>query len=151
MTIPAHYRKQPGRPRKFESADALWTKCVEYFEWAEANPLSEAKAFPWQGDVRIESLPKLRALTITGLCVFLDIDEETWRSYRKRKGFGGVTTRAERIIYAQKFEGAAAELLNHAIIARDLGLADKKELSGGITVNKVQREIIRPDPEDTNG
>lgn len=47
-----------------------------------------------------------------------------------REGFGSVTTRAEEIIRRQKFEGAAAEFLNANIIARDLGLADKSELTG---------------------
>ena len=36
----------------------------------------------------------------------------------------------EQIIRTQKFEGAAAELLNPNIIARDLGLADRSEHSG---------------------
>ena len=39
----------------------------------------------------------------------------------------------KQIIKTQKFEGAAAELLNANIIARDLGLADKKELGGDPT------------------
>lgn len=37
---------------------------------------------------------------------------------------------AEEIIRRQKFEGAAADLFNPNIIARDLGLADKSELTG---------------------
>ena len=36
----------------------------------------------------------------------------------------------EEIIRQQKFEGAAANLLNANIIARDLGLADKAEITG---------------------
>ena len=34
------------------------------------------------------------------------------------------------IIRTQKFAGAAADLLNANIIARDLGLADKNEVTG---------------------
>lgn len=45
-----------------------------------------------------------------------------------------VITQAEAVIYEQKFTGAAADLLNPNIIARDLGLADKKELSGGLAL-----------------
>jgi hypothetical protein len=37
--------------------------------------------------------------------------------------------RVEDAIFRQKFEGASADLLNANIIARDLGLADKKDLS----------------------
>jgi hypothetical protein len=66
-------------------------------------------------------------MTISGLCLFLDIAEETWSNYREREDFVGVTTRAEKIIYNQKFSGAAADLLNANIIARDLGLKEKSE------------------------
>lgn len=46
-------------------------------------------------------------------------------------------TRVEQIIRQQKFEGAAAELLNPNIIARDLGLADKKVLGGDLNVRTL--------------
>lgn len=72
----------------------------------------------------------MRAMTIFGLCGFLDISKTCWDEYKVREGFGSVTTRAEEIIRRQKFEGAAAEFLNANIIARDLGLADKSELTG---------------------
>nr|WP_261640834.1 DNA-packaging protein [Erwinia mallotivora] len=41
--------------------------------------------------------------------------------------------RAEQIIYNQKFTGAAADLLNANIIARELGLADKREVQQTVT------------------
>lgn len=61
--------------------------------------------------------------------MFLGIDRDTWSNYKKRDDFFGVTTRAESIIYEQKFTGAAADMLNPNIIARDLGLADRKDHS----------------------
>jgi hypothetical protein len=72
----------------------------------------------------------MRAMTIAGLCIFLDIDQQTWANYRSYKDFFGVVSRVEAIIRVQKFEGASADLLNANIIARDLGLADKSELTG---------------------
>ena len=38
-----------------------------------------------------------------------------------------ICTSIAKVIRQQKFEGAAAGLLNHAIIARDLGMADKHD------------------------
>ncbi|SMP36850.1 terminase small subunit, partial [Shimia sagamensis] len=62
----------------------------------------------------------------------------TWREWRKsRKDLSSVMTRVEQIIRQQKFEGAAAELLNPNIIARDLGLADKKEIGGELSVRTL--------------
>jgi hypothetical protein len=93
------------------------------------------RAFAYQGEVTQEPVAKMRAMTITGLCLFLDITLETWRTYRARKDISEVVTRAEQIIYDQKFSGAAADLLNSNIIARDLGLKDAHttEHSGEVT------------------
>jgi len=120
-------RTKHGRDRLFASSDDLWDACCEYFEWVEENPLYEAKAFSYQGKTSIEELPKMRAMTIAGLCLFLDITRETWCQWRKTKDFSDVVTRAEEVMNSQKFAGAAAELLNPNIIARDLGLSDKSE------------------------
>jgi hypothetical protein len=79
----------------------------------------------------------MRAMTIGGLCIFLDIDEVTWRRWREVEDFCTVVSRAEQIIYQQKFTGAAADLLNPNIIARDLGLADKQDVTtNGESLNK---------------
>lgn len=123
-------RSKHGRNPIFASADDLWKACCEYFEWVEANPLQEAKAFAYEGVVTMADLPKMRAMTLNGLCVFLDVDRRTWDNYRGREDFGPVCARVDAVIREQKFTGAAAGLLNPVIIARELGLADKQELSG---------------------
>ena len=75
--------------------------------------------------------------------MFLDISVETWRLYVEREDFIDVTRKASNVIRSQKFAGAAAELLNANIIARDLGLTDKKELNGDILnpLTEVIKEI----------
>ncbi|TCL70637.1 DNA-packaging protein [Rhizobium sp. BK251] len=123
-------RSSHGRKPIFATPDDLWNACVEYFEWVEKNPLYESQAFAYQGSVKVQQLPKMRAMTLAGLCIFLDINRSTWDEYRTKDDFSEVSTRVDEIIRAQKFEGAAAGLLNHSIIARDLGLADKNELTG---------------------
>lgn len=123
-------RSSHGRAPIFASADILWDAAAEYFEWIEANPLYEAKAFAYQGIVTTTELPKMRAMTVAGLCLFLDISQQAWSEYKSRDGFGEVTKRIDDTIRTQKFAGAAADLLNANIIARDLGLSDKQELTG---------------------
>lgn len=118
-------RTKHGRDKLFSSPEALWEACCEYFEWVEKNPLWEAKAFAFQGVVTVESLPKMRAMTIDGLTLFLDIDRRTWNAWRDQEDFSEVVMRADQVIREQKFAGAAADLLNPNIIARDLGLVDK--------------------------
>lgn len=136
-------RSSHGRNPIFPDAETLWDACAEYFEWVEANPLKEAQAFAYQGVVTDHPVNKMRAMTLSGLCIFLDIDRSTWAEYEKREGFSAVTTRVNEVIRTQKFEGASAGLLNPNIIARDLGLADKQELEHGVTgeVAQLMREV----------
>lgn len=123
-------RSTHGRAPIFKTPDDLWAACLEYFEWVEENPLYESKPFAYQGIVVQEPVAKMRAMTVVGLCNFLDISTDTWALYKGRKDFVGITARAEQAMRQQKFEGAAADLLNPNIIARDLGLADRQEHTG---------------------
>jgi len=135
-------RSSHGRNPIFESPEALWTAAKEYFAWVEDNPLYEAKPFAFQGTVTIANVAKMRAMTIEGLCIFLDIARQTWKDYGERPDFLAVTSRVEEIIRSQKFAGAAADLLNANIIARDLGLTDKTE-----TVATMNLKVTQDDAE----
>lgn len=121
-------RAKHGRNGIWQDPEKLWQDCVGYFEWVEANPLWESKAFNVQGDVTDHPLPKMRAMTMDGLCIHLGISIQTWHNYKAREDFLEVSTRVEQIIRDQKFAGAAADLLNANIIARDLGLKDAQEI-----------------------
>jgi hypothetical protein len=145
-------RSTHGRKPIFATPEELEAACLEYFEWVENNPLHEAQAFAYQGSVKIEPIAKMRAMTVSGLCIFLDISQQAWGEYRQREGFGEVTSRVDEIIRTQKFEGASAGLLNANIIARDLGLSEKSELTGkdGGPISVVERVVVRPKTTDTD-
>lgn len=142
-------RSSHGRDPKFGTPEELWLACCEYFEWVEANPLWEDKLVTFQGAATHEPVAKMRAMTIASLCIFLDIGVQTWHDYRAKQDFPEVTKRVDEIIRTQKFQGAAADLLNPNIIARDLGLADKQEVGGDPdrplnVLHKIERVIVRP-------
>lgn len=134
-------RSKHGRNKLFESPDALWEAACDYFQWCEDNPLMEAEqargtAKPYTDQETGETifapnlieLPKMRAFTWEGLELYLDI--HSLRDYKVNpdyKDFSQVVTRIEKVIYTQKFTGAAAGFLNPNIIARDLGLKDSSE------------------------
>jgi hypothetical protein len=120
------FRDKHGRDFKY-TPDELWEEAKLYFEWIETNPLKEEKGFAFQGVITKESFNKMRAMTKVGFCLFADISMDTFDNYAKNDDFIGVITRISNIIYSQKFEGAAAELLNPNIIARDLGLRDESK------------------------
>ena len=118
-------RSSHGRNPIFADPEQLWDAACQYFQWVEDNPLLEMKPFAYQGVVIQEPVPKMRAMTIDGLCIFLDITRQTFDNYCGREGFFDIMTRIQSVIRSQKFAGAAADLLNPNIIARDLGLIDK--------------------------
>lgn len=148
-------RATHGRKPIFETPAELWAACVEYFEWVEATPLKHSEVVKFQGKASIVEVPKMRAMTLGGLCIHLGIAENTWNNYRNKDAdddapegeetFIEACERVELIVKTQKFEGAAADLFNSNIIARDLGLVDKKDHVGRFKadglVSKVDKEM----------
>ena len=113
-----------GRKAKYNNPEELWEKACEYFQWMEDNPLYEMKTWCHNGMVTEKEVPKMRAMTLMSLWLFLDISKDTWYKYCQKEAFVEVTKAIESIIKMQKFEGAASDMLNANIIARDLGLRD---------------------------
>ena len=138
------FRNKHGRDFKYTPED-LWNEAVGYFQWCEDNPLIEDHVISFQGVATHEPLYKMRAMTIGGFCLYADITLQTFFNYRDNKDFFEVITRIEQAIKEQKFAGAAAELLNPNIIARDLGLVDKTEQT-----QQTKQEIIVSSKEQKN-
>lgn len=134
-------KKPTGRPKRFTPA-SLWKVALKYFEWYEKNPLYEQKAF---ANGKTKTLPKMRAMTEVSFCLFANMDRQLFRLYKsgaeEYKEFFVIANTISDIIYAQKLEGAAADLLNSNIIARDLGLREKTELTG-----KDGKDLVPPKP-----
>jgi len=66
----------------------------------------------------------------------LNCSESYFRAFKstlqeKDKDFLTVIEEIERAIYNQKFQGAAGNLLNANIIARDLGLKEQTDITSG--------------------
>lgn len=136
-------RSSHGRSPIFKTSEDLWAACLEYFEWIEANPLYEDKIISFQGVATHEPVAKMRAMTISGLCIFLDISLQTWTQYRQKQDFTEITSRVDEIIRTQKFQGAAADLLNPNIIARDLGLSEKTDQTTTHEVGNSVSDLMR--------
>lgn len=125
-------RSSHGRDLIFSSPEILWDAAKEYFEATVGRPWIQKD---WVGKDAVPVDRKTTPpFTVQGLCVFLEINPDTWYEYRKRKDFSDICTRIETIIYTQKFEGASVGAYNANIIARDLGLIDKTEELGKQTI-----------------
>lgn len=122
-----------GREKLFSSPEVLRRACIEYFDYNENNPIMIAESVKFMGNATLTYVPQMTPLTVGALCLFLGIEFRTWRNYATAEGYEDyfqVCEWAEGIIRQQKFAGAAAGVFNAAIIARDLGLADKREITG---------------------
>lgn len=137
-------RTKHGRDKLFESPEVLWDAACQYFEWCDQNPLISVEYLG--KDARMKKVPKMRAYTWSGLELYLDVYSlRDYRTNEKYKDFSQIITRIEAIIYTQKFEGAAAGMLNANIIARDLSLSDKSDVkhSGGMQLVQMTPEEER--------
>lgn len=121
-------RTKHGRDKLFSSPKILLESCMDYFEQT-SNRVWEKTEYKGADIIEVK-IPTSVPFTLSGLCLFLDIDENTWQRYRKEaqyKDFWAVVSQVDKIIYTQKFEGAVVGAFNANIIARDLGLSDKTE------------------------
>jgi hypothetical protein len=126
-------RTKHGRDKLFKDPETLWEAAQEYFQWCHDNPLIEID-FVGKDAQQVEK-PKMRAFTWSGLEIYLDIDSlKHYKSDPNYSDFFPVITRIEKIMYTQKFEGAAAGFLNPNIIARDLRLFDNDPTPTNLTV-----------------
>ena len=141
-------RTRHGREKLFSDPKILWKEACKYFEWCDENPLksveqarrskpkpkkekesSEDERENELQDNGLIEMPLMRAYTWEGLELYLGLTSlRHYKTDPDYKDFLQVIGHIEKIIYAQKFTGAAAGLLNANIIARDLGLSDKQEL-----------------------
>lgn len=117
------------KPRSY-NPNELWNKAVDYIEWVENNPLYERKAF---SNALVVDLPKMRAMTISGFCVYAGIHRDTFYAYEQEAEYSDICARIRDIFFDQKFTGAAAGLLEPNIVARELGLVDKQEIKQDAT------------------
>lgn len=133
-----------------EGAAQLLAEADAYIKWCIENPFMEGKLVTFQGYGRVEEVPKMRVATLRGFCLYLGIHTTTLADWKKRPDLCSVILVIEEMIYEYKFSGAAADLLNANIISRDLGLADKTELTGpgGGPVQSITGEMSAKEAAD---
>lgn len=141
-------RSKHGRDKLFTNAKLLWDAACEYFQWCVDHPLISIEYYGKDAE-RCE-VPKMRPFTMHGVCLYLDCNRGYFNDFKAAisekkdvvsKDFSVVITRIEETVYKQKFEGAAAGFLNANLISRDLGLSDKRELSGEIALPAINVQV----------
>lgn len=126
-------KKKVGRPKSIESPEYFWQLFSEYKAWAKNNPRIE-NVFS-QKECASFPVERERPLTWEDFDTWLydnGIIQDTDHYRANLNGayteFLGVITRVNKVMYSDKFSGAAVGIYNANIIARDLGLVDKKNV-----------------------
>lgn len=122
-------RLSHGRKHKIKTPAQLLDGAYDYLKYLEENPFQMPTPVAYKGEAYNHEVPKMRAPTLQGLWVHLGIGRQAWYDMKDRDGFAEVCAHIEDTFFDLKFQGAASGLLNHAIIARDLGLVDKQDVT----------------------
>ena len=91
-------RSKHGRHAYWDEPKKLLEACIEYFEWADSNPIKKEKLFQHNGKIikGHEEIP--RALSIYGLCGFLGINRTTWYDYKLKDDFSNIISVIENAL-----------------------------------------------------
>lgn len=121
-------KRKRGRPRKFKKPAQLLEAAEQYFDWCDRNPWYKCEKTK-DGD--IIGVPIQRPYSIVGFCVFLGCSERFWWDLKNTAPpeFGETINKITSRIESQQFEGATVGVFNANIIARKLGLVDKKDVT----------------------
>lgn len=138
-------RSKHGRDKIFKTPEILWEAACEYFQYITDNPI---ETYQNLGTKNVNKVKLIRPFTLIGLCIYLDVNAEYIAQFERAvklsekkidKEFTRVIRKIRQIIDNQKFEGATVGLFKENIIARDLGLKDKSDITSND--NEMQPRI----------
>jgi len=126
----------------------MWKAACEYFKYIDDNPIVIQDN---KGTKNVNEVEFKRPYTLQGLCLYLDVntiyfnrfeEERKSENTKEANDFCKIITRIRETIYNQKFEGAAIGIFQHNIIARDLGLIEKRQSEVNLNGTKFQVKLI---------
>jgi len=123
-------RHKHGRDKIFKTPEELWEAACAYFDYVDKNPFTTDKCTTDYNGTKETIEHHKKPYTLIGLCIFCGVNTSYWRQFKggDHVDFSTVISQIEEVVYNQKYSGAASGIFNSNIIARDLGLADKKEV-----------------------
>lgn len=143
------YKKTVGKPKRFETPEAL-TKAFEEYKAHMEGP--QGFMYKYELDRKTGGLVKIPLklpYTLHSFTKFCNINLTYFNTFKDRlKGksddlsllYEQVITHIEQEIYDNKLSGSAVGLFNHNIIARDLGLIERKQTEQVLTINQMTEE-----------
>lgn len=127
------FKSRGGRPRKFANPAALLSAFSEYLEDRKQRQISFMETE--EGHVGESAVYKEKGkkkhhpLSIADFCVFLGCSRAWWNALPE--DMEEAKSRIADYIFVFQLKGAEVGEFNPGIVARELGLAEKKQIEGG--------------------
>ena len=139
--------KTSGKPLAFDTPDK-WRKAIDsYFDWCDNNPIDKVDVVKSGMDAgKLLYIPTVRPYLIEGLCDYLNISMQTFYNYEKAKGYEDyfeITAYARNRVFTQNLTYGYTGAFDSALVARKLGLAERKELNGSIGIASLTSDELK--------
>jgi hypothetical protein len=136
-----------GKPLAFKTPEE-WRKAIDrYFDWCDANAINKVDVVKSGMDAgKPLYIPTVRPYLIEGLCDFLGISMQTFYNYEKAKGYEDyfeISAYARNRVFTQNLTYGYTGAFDSGLVARKLGLADKQELKGMLSLNPLSPDEIK--------
>lgn len=144
----------PLKPKSYTPQE-FWDKACEYFEWCKKHPWVKREqkkgntSFNVKGDFKasakalsgIVEIPVERPYSIEGFCIYAGINKQTFYNYAKKEGYEtyfDICAYIQQVIDTQHFEGGMTGAFDAGIVARKLGLAEKRQSDINVNMPKIE-------------
>lgn len=126
-------KSKKGRPKKIATPEILWQHACDYFKSVDEKPFKR-EDFIRGGESAGSKvyLNHMRPYTWAGFTEYVvkhgiisALDDYKYNAGGAYEDFRDVVALIDKVMYAQKFEGAASGFFNSSIIMRDLKLNDE--------------------------
>jgi hypothetical protein len=137
-------RTPPIKQKYIKTPEYLWELFCNYVQHERGNPMFKVEYVGKEGDK--VNTPLQVPITFEGFECWLadegiiqDLGDYSKNDDNRYKTYASIITRIQNNCFAQNFKGAAVGLFNANLIAKKLGLVEKKqtELTGSINMPKV--------------
>lgn len=133
--------------------EQVFDMAIRYFTWAEENHIQAAETASFQGDVYESRVYKPRVFTVNGFSLYLGVTEAAVSKWRKEPGFCDVMEFVDKVIYEQKFQLAANNMINAGFIGKEIGVEKPATVSveaiaaanasiDAVTADEVKEAVI---------
>ena len=149
------WRAKVGRKKSIRDSDHMFELACEYFQTVDDDPINikeVIKGGPSAGN--IFDVPTMAPYTWAGLEAFLsekgilqDLDDYKLNTNDSYGEFKEIVRVIGKIIYDRNFSGAAVNVFNSNLIARQLGLADKTETALKADIKTSELDYAKLSPE----